>query len=173
MWTYTVNRILHLIPLLIGVSMLTFMLMSLTPGDYFSELEQNPQISPQKIAELRARAHMDRPWYVRYLYWLKNAVQLDFGYSIAYKIPASDLIFGRLWNTFLLSFFASILAWVVAVPLGIWAAVNKDGWVDRFCSFFTFAGLSIPEVLLALLALMFAAYTGWLVSDRRLPKCHV
>ena len=161
MWTYTVNRILHLIPLLIGVSMLTFMLMSLTPGDYFSELEQNPQISPQKITELRARAHMDRPWYVRYLYWLKNAVQLDFGYSIAYKIPASDLIFGRLWNTFLLSFFASILAWVVAVPLGIWAAVNKDGWVDRFCSFFTFAGLSIPEVLLALLALMFAAYTGW------------
>lgn len=161
MWTYLVKRLFHLIPILIGVSLLTFLLMSLTPGDYFTELEQNPQISPQKIAELRAKAHLDRPWFIRYLYWLKNAAQLDFGYSIAYKIPASELIFGRLWNTFLLSILASALAWIVAVPLGIWAGVQKDSWADRLCSMMAFLGLSIPEVLLALLALMFAASTGW------------
>jgi len=161
MWTFTVKRLFHLVPILFGVSLMTFLLMSLTPGDYYTTLSQNPQISPEKIAELRAKMHLDRPWYVQYIYWLKNALHGDFGFSIAYKISASELIFGRLWNTFVLSFFATALAWCVAVPLGIWAAVKKDSWADRSCSFIAFVGLSIPEVLLALLALMFAASTGW------------
>jgi peptide/nickel transport system permease protein len=105
---------------------------------------------------------VDKPWYVQYGYWLKGAVHGDFGYSIAYKVPASQLIFDRLWNTFLLSFAATVLSWCVAVPLGIWAAVKKDSWADRLCSFIAFVGLSVPDVLLALLALMFAAATGWL-----------
>jgi peptide/nickel transport system permease protein len=161
MWTFTVKRLFHLLPILFGVSLITFLLMSLTPGDYYTTLSQNPQISPEKIAELRAKMHLDQPWYVQYIHWLKNALRGDFGFSIAYKIQASELIFGRLWNTFVLSFCATVLAWCVAVPLGIWAAVKKDSWADRLCSFIAFVGLSIPEVLLALLALMFAASTGW------------
>lgn len=161
MWTFTAKRLLHLVPILLGVSLLTFMLMALTPGDYFTELSQNPQISPQKIAQLRAEAHLDKPWYIRYFYWLEKAAHLNFGYSIAYKIPASDLIFGRLWNTFLLSASASVIAWMVAIPLGIWAAVHKDSVADRLCSLIAFVGLSVPDVLLALLALMLAAGTHW------------
>ena len=161
MWTFTLRRLFHLIPILVGVSLLTFLLMALTPGDYYTALLQNPQISPEKIAELRAKRHLDKPWYVRYVYWLKDAVRGDFGYSIAYKISASELIYARLWNTFLLSLFATTLAWSVAVPLGVWAAVKRDSWIDRFCALIAFLGLSIPEVLLALLALMFAASTGW------------
>src|SRR5262249_3679024 len=148
MWTFTVKRLLHLIPILVGVSLLTFLLMSLTPGDYFTALSQNPQISPETLARLRAEYHLDQPWYVRYCYWLINAVQGNFGYSMAYKIPASELIFGRLWNTFILSFCATVVAWLVAVPLGVWAAVKKDTLVDRLCALIAFVGLSIPEVLL-------------------------
>ena len=161
MWTYLLKRLFHLIPILLGVSLLTFLLMALAPGDYFTQLAQNPQISPEKLAELRAERHLDKPWFIRYGYWLKGAVQGDFGYSIAYKIPATSLILSRLWNTFLLSFVATVIAWGVAVPLGIWAAVKKDSWVDRACSGVAFLGLSVPEILLALLALMFAAGTGW------------
>lgn len=162
MWTYVIKRFLHLIPILLGVSLLTFLLMALTPGDYFTQLSQNPQISPETLARLRAERHLDRPWYVQYGYWLENAIlHGDLGYSVAYKVPASQLIMSRLWNTFLLSFCATVLAWGVAVPLGIWAAVKKDSWADRFCSLIAFVGLSIPDVLLALLALMFAASTGW------------
>ena len=161
MWQYLLKRLVHLIPLLIGVSLLTFLLMSLTPGDYYTTLSQNPQISPEKLAELRAKMHLDKPWYVQYLYWLKGAVRGDFGYSIAYKVSATELILSRLWNTFVLSFAATVLVWLVAVPLGIWAAVKKDSWVDRVCSLIAFIGLSVPEVLLALLALLFAASTGW------------
>jgi len=161
MWQYVLKRLFHLIPVLIGVSLLTFLLMSLAPGDYFTTLTQNPQITPEKVAELRAKWHLDRPWYVRYAYWLKNVVQGDFGYSIAYKIPATELIATRLWNTFVLSFTAEIIAWCIAIPLGIMAAVNKNSWVDRGCSLLAFIGLSVPEVLLALLALLFAYSTGW------------
>ncbi len=162
MFSFIFKRLLHLIPILLGVSLLTFLLMALTPGDYYTQLSQNPQVSPETLARLRAEQHLDKPWYVQYGYWLVNASHGDLGYSVAYKVPASQLILSRLWNTFLLSLGATVVAWGVAVPLGIWAAVKKDSWADRLCSMIAFVGLSVPDVLLALLALMFAAGTGWL-----------
>ena len=161
MWSFLFKRLLHMIPLLLGVSLLTFLLMALAPGDYFTTLSQNPQISPETIAKLKAKFHLGEAWYIQYFYWLKNILHGDFGYSMAYKIPATSLIFERLWNTFLLSFFAMLITWLVAIPLGIWAAVRKDSWVDRGCSLAAFVGLSVPDVLLSLLALWFAAATGW------------
>lgn len=161
MWQFILKRLLHMIPLLLAVSMLTFLLMALSPGDYFTMLQQNPQISPETIARLRAEFYLDHPWYVRYVFWLKNALCGNFGISMAYNIPAASLIAARVWNTFLLSFTALIIAWSIAIPLGIWAAVKKDSWVDRACSFIAFVGLSVPDVLLSLLALWFAAATGW------------
>jgi peptide/nickel transport system permease protein len=161
MWTFTLKRLFHLLPILLGVSLLTFLLMSLTPGGYLESLLQNPQITPETVARIKASYHADKPWYVQYLYWLAGVLRGDFGFSVSYKVPAATLIFSRLWNTFLLSFFATLIAWLTAVPLGIWAAVKKDSWVDRICALIAFVGLSIPEVLLALLALMFAYATGW------------
>jgi len=150
-----------MIPLLLGVSLLTFLLMAMSPGNYFTALQQNPQISPETVHELQRQFGLDKPWYVQYVLWLKNALVGNFGYSMAYKVPATSLIMARLWNTFLLSFSALIIAWGTAIPLGIWAAVKKDSWVDHACSFLAFVGLSIPDVLLSLLALWFAAATGW------------
>jgi peptide/nickel transport system permease protein len=161
MWSFVLKRLLHLIPLLLGVSLLTFLLMALAPGNYFTALSQNPQISQETIMRLKAQFHLDRPWYVQYVFWLKNVLSGNFGYSMAYHIPATSLIFQRLWNTFLLSAFAMIVAWGVAIPLGIWAAVKKDSWIDHACSFIAFVGLSVPDVLLSLLALWFAAASGW------------
>lgn len=161
MWQFILKRLLHMIPLLLGVSLLTFLLMALSPGNYFTALQQNPQISPDTIAKLKAEFHLDQPWYVQYVFWLKNAFCGNFGYSMAYKIPAASLIMTRLWNTFLLSFSALVIAWGIAIPLGIWAAIKKDSWVDHTCSFLAFLGLSIPDVLLSVLALWFAAATGW------------
>src|SRR5579859_2444055 len=162
MLSFIIKRLLHMIPILVGVSLITFLLISLTPGDYYSQLSQNPQITPETLANLRAKEHLDKPWVVQYGYWLWNAAHGDLGYSIAYKAPCSQLIGARIWNTFLLAFSATVLAWCVAVPLGVMAAVKKDSWADRLCSLIAFVGLSIPDVLLAILALMFAAATGWL-----------
>ncbi|MGD1086635.1 MAG: ABC transporter permease [Verrucomicrobiota bacterium] len=161
MRSFVLRRLLHMIPLLLAVSLLTFLLMALAPGDYFTTLSQNPQISPETIARLKAQFHLDRPWPVQYVYWLKSVLHGDFGYSMAYKIPATSLIMSRLWNTFLLSLVAMIITWTLAVPLGVWAAVKKDTWVDHACSLVSFVGLSISDILLSLLALWFAAATGW------------
>ena len=162
MWVYLLKRSLHMIPILIGVSFLTFALTALIPGDYFTKLAQNPQVTPDMLERMRTRYHLDRPWYIRYGYWLQNVVvHGDFGESIAYKRPATELVKARLWNTFILSLAATILAWSIAVPLGVLAATHKDSWVDRLCAFIAFAGLSVPDILLALLALMFAYATGW------------
>lgn len=151
-----------MIPLLLGVSLLTFLLLWLAPGDYFTALSQNPQISQETVARLRAQYHLGEPWYIQWFYWLKSiVVHGDFGYSMAYKIPATSLILARLWNTFLLSACALLIAWAVAIPLGISAAVKRDSWIDRGSSFIAFVGLSISEIVLALLALWFAAATGW------------
>jgi peptide/nickel transport system permease protein len=161
MLQFILKRLLHMIPLLLGVSLLTFLLMAISPGNYFTALQQNPQISPETIAKLKAQFHLDQAWYVQYVFWIKNVCCGNFGYSMAYKIPATSLILARLWNTFLLSFTALIIAWGIAIPLGIWAAVRKDSWVDHACSFLAFVGLSVPDVLLSLLALWFAAVSGW------------
>ena len=190
MGQFLIKRVLHMIPILLGVSLLTFLLLDLTPGDYFTALENNPQITKERLDQLRAKWHLDESWYVQYGYWIKNlwfangklgdlksqwnkeadgrvwrvikhAVMPDFGDSLQYKQPSSQLITLRLWNTFMLSLMAMILAWGIALPLGIWAAVKKDSWVDRSCSGIAFLGLSIPEILLGLLALMFAYSTGW------------
>jgi peptide/nickel transport system permease protein len=161
MLLFFARRLLHMIPILFGVSLLTAILICLTPGDYYTRLQENPQITPEKLAELRAKEHLDKPWYVRYGYWLADAAHGDLGYSIAYKVPVTQLIYDRLWNTFVLSLGALVLAWAIAIPLGIWAAVKKDSWADRLCSMIAFVGLSVPDLLLALLALMFAAATGW------------
>src|SRR5581483_7917031 len=161
MWRFVLKRLLHMIPLLLGVSLLTFALMAMSPGNYFSALKQNPQISPETIARLQAQFHLDKPWYVQYFYWLENVCRGNFGYSMAYKIPATSLILSRLWNTFTISFVAMVIAWAIAIPLGIFAAVKRDSWIDRGSSLIAFVGLSISEIVLALLALWFAAVTGW------------
>jgi peptide/nickel transport system permease protein len=161
MWSYLFKRLLHMIPILLGVSLLTFLLMALSPGNYFTALQQNPQISHETIKQLQAQFHLDKPWYVQYVFWLKNVLSGNFGYSMAYKIPATSLIVSRLWNTFLLSLTALVIAWLIAVPLGVFAAVKRDSWIDRGSSLVAFVGLSISEILLALLALWFAAATGW------------
>jgi peptide/nickel transport system permease protein len=161
MWQFVFKRFLHMIPLLLGVSLLTFLLLSLAPGNYFTTLQQNPQISHETILRLEAQFHLDQPWYVQYVFWLKNVLRGDFGYSMAYNVPATSLIYSRLANTFALSLAALWIAWVVAIPLGIFAAVRRDSWIDRGSSLLAFVGLSISEIVLALLALWFAAVTGW------------
>src|SRR5450631_4307562 len=102
MFVFIIKRLVHLVPIMLGVSLLTFLLMSMTPGDYYTQLSQNPQVSPETLARLRAARHLDKPWYVQYVFWLKDAAQGDLGYSVAYKIPVSSLIASRLWNTFVL-----------------------------------------------------------------------
>ena len=161
MRTYILRRFLHMIPLLLGISFLSFMIISLAPGDFLTSMTQNPQISADTIAALRIKYGLDKPWYIQYVIWLFNAIRGDFGYSFANQVPVFALIGGRLVNTLILALSAALFAWGLSIPLGIVSAVRQNTWIDRGASFAAFVGLSIPEVFFALIMVFFAARTGW------------
>lgn len=162
MRTFLLRRLLALVPLLLGVTFLAFLLIYLAPGDFLSQMAENPTVSAETIADMRHKFGLDQPWYVQYVLWLKNVFfHLDFGESFAYRQPVFSVILPRLGNTLLLSLAAAIVAWGLAIPLGIISAVRQYSWVDKTSSFISFVGLSIPEIFFGLLMMYMAAKTGW------------
>lgn len=159
---FVLHRLLHLIPVLLGISLLTFLVMHLAPGDFLSQMEVNPQISPETIASMRERFGLDRPWPVQYLLWLKNVfLRADFGESFSRHQPVFQVLAPAALNSLGLALAAALVTWALALPLGILAAVKRNTWVDRSASLVAVLGISVPEVFLALLLLFVAARTGW------------
>jgi len=152
---YIIRRLLILIPLLLVMSFVTFMFIQLAPGDYFAILRMNPQISDATIAKLQAKYHLDRPALVQYAYWLKNLARLDLGYSISQKQPVLAVIGDRLVNTLMLSISSILIAWFVAIPIGIYSAVHQYSIGDKIFSTLAFIGMSLPSFFMALLMLYY------------------
>jgi peptide/nickel transport system permease protein len=155
------RRTLHGLLLLAGVSVFAFALLSAAPGNFFDELKLNPQVSPATVAALQMQYGMGRPLPERYLRWLASVARGDFGYSMSYHCAVGTLIWVRARNTLLLTGLATLLAWLVALPWGMLEALQRGGWIDRMGGALTAALLAIPDVLLGLLLLLFAARTGW------------
>ncbi len=158
---FVLRRLLFLIPLLLGVTLLVFFLMSLTPGNFLTPIKAQRDISPELLAALEKSFGLDQPWYTRYLLWLRNVLHGDFGYSWTYKVAVIDLLWQRVPATLLLNLASFAFAWAVAIPLGVLAAVHRNSWWDRLTALLAYASLSIPEFFLALLAVYLAARTGW------------
>ena len=158
---YLAIRFFQSILLLLGVSLLSFVFLELAPGDFFQEMRLNPQISHDTVARLRAEYGIDKPLPVRYVRWLASAVRGDFGFSFAYGSPVAPLLWVRARNTLLLTGTATLLAWVLAISLGVFCAARPGSWLDYSCSIATSTLLAIPELLLGLLFLALAVRTGW------------
>ena len=162
MRTYILRRVLQTIPLLVGISALTFLLLQLAPGDFLNQMAENPSISAETIEAMRRNFGLDQPWYVQYGRYLRNVVlHLDFGESFSRHQPVFTVLREGLQNTLLLAGASALVTWGLAIPLGMWAAVTQHSWIDRGLSFIAFVWLSIPEILSGLLLLMVAARTGW------------
>ena len=161
MLAYISRRLLHMVPLLLGISLISFIIIQLAPGDFLTQQALNPQVSTERITQERARFGLDKPVYVQYFFWLKNALRLDFGHSFSYRVPVFRLIATRLFNTFILSLSAMIFTWILSIPLGIISAIKQYSWVDKLLTFLAFLGLAIPNFFFALLLLFMAMRTGW------------
>ena len=162
MGTFLVRRLLVLIPLLLAVTFITQALLVASPGSYLNVLTESSRVTPQMIEELKRQYHLDSEnVFVRYWYWLGQALQGNFGYSFQYHTPVWSLIRERLFNTLLLAVAALVISWGLAIPLGMLAALKRNTWVDKVAGFISFFGLSIPSVFFSLLMLLFAAKTGW------------
>ncbi len=162
MFLYILKRLIQMIPLVIGITFISFIIIQLAPGDYLDQLKMNPQISKETLKELEKAYGLDQPLLVQYFKWLINALKFDLGYSFAYHVPVLELIKERVGNTLFLSVTSAILAWGLAIPLGIWAALKPNSIIDKFIQLFSFTFMSIPNFFLAFLLLFLAVKTGLL-----------
>ncbi len=157
---YIIRRVTHSLYLIIGISLLVFVLTQLAPGDFFEEMRMNPRVAPETVNALRKQFGMEQALPIRYFRWARSALKGDLGVSLAYNSPVTGLIWPRVCNTLFLASIATAVSWLIALPLGIWSAARRGGWLDRICVAATSTLLAIPDLVLALVLLMLAVRSG-------------
>jgi len=158
---YLLRRAMQAVLLLLGVSVLTFLFSAFAPGNYFDDMRLDPQISRETVASLRAQYQLDQPLPVRYVQWLNSLLHGEIGFSFAYNSPVGPLLWVRARNTLLLTLTATLIAWGIALPLGIWSAASIGRWPDRVVSWAAASLLIVPDLVLALGLLILAVRSGW------------
>ncbi|HBG6015906.1 TPA: ABC transporter permease [Clostridioides difficile] len=138
------NRVKVLIPMLILISILSFGLLELAPGDP-ADAYINPLMSSQDIENIRVNMGLDKPVYIRYLNWLKNTLSGNLGISYINHMPVTEQIMEKMGNTFILMGTSLIFSILVTIPLGIFLAVNKNSITSKVSSVFNYIGVSIPS----------------------------
>jgi peptide/nickel transport system permease protein len=157
MLAFVGRRLLYMIPTLIAISIVSFILIQLPPGDFVTSLaaqmsQMGDTIDPNTLALLRQQYGLDEPIWVQYWIWISNILfEGDFGRSFDWDAPVSDLLWNRLGLTFVLAFTALVVTWIVSFPIGIYSAVRKYSVGDYLATVFAFVGLAVPNFLLALI----------------------
>src|SRR5918912_2894484 len=160
---YVLRRLLIAVPSLLGISLILFIVLALAPGDPFSELATNPNVPPEGQAALRAKFGLDDPIYLRYLHWLNAMLHGDWGFSFVSRMNVDTLILQRLPATLYVIGSAQILALLIAIPVGVYAATRPYSLFDQIANTLAFVGFSLPTFFTGLLfILLFSIYLGWL-----------
>ena len=164
MLNYILRRVALTIPMLIGITFVTYLVIFLAPGGPAAGImaDLNPKISPEYKQKLIKEYNFDKPFFVQYGLWVKKIIRLDFGESRKGNEPVIKKIFQRLPKTLLLTGLSLILAFVLAIPIGILSALKQNTWVDRALTVFVFLGFSLPTYWVALLLMIFfEIQLGW------------
>ncbi len=161
---YIMRRVMLAVPTLFAISIIAFMIIQLPPGDYLTTYiatlaQSGQQLDQDEIEALKRQYGLDQPIYVQYIKWVWNMLHGDFGMSLEWQRPVSDLIGERLLLTVVLSLFTIVFTWLLAIPIGIYSATRQYSIFDYLFTFFGFIGLGIPNFMLALV-LMWVAYTS-------------
>ncbi|WP_298366868.1 ABC transporter permease [uncultured Bradyrhizobium sp.] len=160
---YILRRLMIAIPSLLGISLVLFVVLALAPGDPFSELATNPNVPPEVQAALRAKFGLDDPIYLRYLHWLSAMAQGDWGFSFVSRINVDTLILQRLPTTLYVIGSAQLLALLIAIPVGVYAATRPYSLFDQLANTFAFIGFSLPTFFTGILfILVFSVKLDWL-----------
>ncbi|ATO48704.1 MULTISPECIES: ABC transporter permease [Brevibacillus] len=166
---FVIKRLLLTIPILLLVSIMTFSLIHMIPGDP-ARVILGQEATPEAYEALRTELGLDKPIVVQYVSWLGHVVTGDLGISITDRVPVSELIAQRLPATIELTIGTFLFALVIAVPTGILAAVRRNTWIDYASSFTALGGMSIPSFWLAMMAIIyFSVENQWLPSSGYVP----
>jgi len=171
MGAFIVRRVLMLVPFLFLISALAFIVIQLPPGSFVDTYRQNLEaqggvVNEAQLQALEARYGLDKPLLVQYGIWISNIIfRGDFGNSFTFQRPVVDILKERLPRTIIISLVSILFTWIIAIPLGIIAALKKNSVWDYVLTFLSFIGISLPGFLLALL-LMYVVFanTGYLVT---------
>jgi len=160
-YRFILTRPLQLLPVLFGISLVTFVLIRSIPGDPARAL-LGSRTTPEALANIRAQFGLDQPLVLQYFYFLKNLLQGDLGQSIQYRVDTLKLIATRIEPTLTLVLGSVVLALLIAIPLATLAARHKGGWLDNLVRLFTTSGLGVPAFWLGImLILVFSVQLGW------------
>ena len=163
MGKYLIRRLLIAIPSLIGISLILFTVLALAPGDPFEELATNPNVPPEVRENLRKQFGLDDPVMVRYVRWFGSMAKGDWGFSFASRVDVDDLILGRLPVTLVVIGSSQLLALLIAIPIGVFAATRPYSIFDQVANTFAFIGFSLPTFFTGILfILFFSIYLDWL-----------
>ncbi len=158
---YIVKRLCQAILTLFLASALCFTIIQLAPGDYLDTLKNNPQISPEYLAQLQQQFGLDQPPIVQYWRWLVRVVtKLDFGRSFVYSRPVKALLAERIPATLLLAIASIIITWAIAIPLGIIGALKQNTLLDKTLRVLSYLGQGFPSFITALLLLFIAQFAS-------------
>ncbi|HSE06939.1 MAG TPA: ABC transporter permease [Methylomirabilota bacterium] len=164
MRTYIAKRLLLVVPTLLGVATLVFVIMRVIPGDVALLILGGDAggIDPQQLAALREQLGLDQPLLVQFGQWLWGVIQLDFGTSLWTGQPVIEELLIRLPLSLQLAFMATIVSVLIAIPLGMLAAVRQDTWIDYLVRVVSIGGLAIPSFWIGILCILFLViYFGW------------
>jgi peptide/nickel transport system permease protein len=163
MGRYLLRRLLIAIPSLIGISVVLFTVLALAPGDPFEELATNPNVPAAVRAALRVKFGLDDPIAIRYLRWFTAMLHGDWGFSFVSRVDVDVLILQRLPTTLFVIGSSQVLALLIALPVGVYAAVRPYSIFDQIASTFAFVGFSLPTFFTGLVfILIFSIYLDWL-----------
>jgi peptide/nickel transport system permease protein len=155
---YIAKRLLLSIPVIIGITILSFIIMKLSPGDPLANFV-NPSISMQDLEQSRDALGLNDSLYVQYFKWIGQVLQGNFGYTYSGNHSIGNLILERLPNTLILTFSAFILSFVIGIPVGVIGAVRKNSKVDYGLTFLSLVGVAIPSFFFGLLVIYFFSLT--------------
>jgi len=165
MLRYTIHRLLLTIPVLVGISVVVFLIMALIPGDPATAI-LGAFATPENATKLRAELGLDRPLIEQYFTWAGNLLSGDFGRSYALNRPVLDELLERLGPTLLLAGSAMCVCVLLGLIAGLLAAVKQYTWVDQGLTLFTLIGISAPSFWLGLMAVsLFTVQLGWLPAS--------
>ncbi len=163
MLNYILRRLMIALPSLLGISLVLFVVLALAPGDPFEELATNPNVPPEVRMALRAQFGLDDPVWERYVRWLTSMLKGDWGFSFVSRINVDELIAQRIPVTLAVIGASQIVALLIALPVGVLAAVKPYSWFDRIASTLAFVGFSLPTFFTGILfILLFSIQLGWL-----------
>ncbi len=176
MLSYIIRRLLIMIPTLVAISIISFTIIQLPPGDFLTIYagrlqESGESVDQAELDALKQRFGLDQPVYIQYFRWAWNFLHGDFGHSFEWNRSVSSLIAERLPLTIIVSLSTLLFTWLVSLPIGIYSAVRQYSWVDYLLTFIGFIGLATPNFLFALVLLWFSyAYLGMSIGGLFSPQ---